>query len=152
MGSTLLKSIILIIWRSLIRRLWSLCFFNKISLYRYFIEKKHKLHLSLLLCCNHTCYCVNMVSVTSASRYITSASCYYPCYQSRSSMYIRGLIPLNFWELAEAVPIDFKHCNGVAMLQELRTSKGDYRIKQCLSSSASLKGNNLLQKGVKYFL
>ena len=36
-------------------------------------KKKHKLHLSHLFCCNHTCYCVNMVSVTSASRYITSA-------------------------------------------------------------------------------
>ena len=31
-----------------------------------------------------------MVSVTSASRYITSASRYHPRYQSRSSMYIRG--------------------------------------------------------------
>ena len=50
-------------------------------------------------------YCVNMVSVTSASRYITSASRYHPRYQSRSSMYIRGLIPRNFAELAEAVPI-----------------------------------------------
>ena len=39
-----------------------------------------------------------MVSVTSASRY-------HPHYQSRSSMYIRGLIQLNFAELAEAVPI-----------------------------------------------
>ena len=35
---------------------------------------------------NHTSYCVNMVSVTSASRYITSASCYHPGHQSRSSM------------------------------------------------------------------
>ena len=42
--------------------------------------------------------CVNMVFVTSASRY-------HPCYQSRSSMYIRGLIPRNFAELAGAVPI-----------------------------------------------
>ena len=39
-----------------------------------------------------------MVSVTSASRY-------HPRYQSRSSMYIRGLIPLNFAEMAEAVLI-----------------------------------------------
>ena len=58
-----------------------------------------------MLCCNHTCYCVNMISVTSASRYITSASRYHPRYQSRSSMYIRSLIPRNFAELAEAVPI-----------------------------------------------
>ena len=46
-----------------------------------------------------------MVSVTSASRYITSASRYHPLYQSSSSMNIRGLIPRNFAELAEAVPI-----------------------------------------------
>ena len=32
--------------------------------YRYsdILLKKHKLHLSPLFCCNHTCYCVNMVS------------------------------------------------------------------------------------------
>ena len=46
-----------------------------------------------------------MVSVTPASRYITPASRYHPHYQSRSSMYIRGLIPRNFAELAESVPI-----------------------------------------------
>ena len=46
-----------------------------------------------------------MVSVTLASRYITSASRYHPRYQSRSSMYIRGWIPRNFAELTEAVPI-----------------------------------------------
>ena len=47
-----------------------------------------------------------MLSVTSASRYIKSASRYHPRYQSISSMYIRGLIPRNFAELAEAVPIE----------------------------------------------
>ena len=83
--------------------------------FMYFSIEKHKLnaivfekHDSIynrLFCCNHTCYCVNMVSVTSAPRYITSASRYHPRYQSRSSMYIRGLIPLNFAELAEAVLI-----------------------------------------------
>ena len=46
-----------------------------------------------------------MISVSSASRYITSTSRYHPRYQSRSSMYIRGPIPQNFAELAEAVPI-----------------------------------------------
>ena len=46
-----------------------------------------------------------MVSVTSASRYIMSASHNHPRYQSRSSMCIRGLIPRNFAEFAEAVPI-----------------------------------------------
>ena len=71
-------------------------------------QQQHKLHLSRLFCCNHNCYCSNMVSVTPASRYITSASRYRPRYQSRSSMYIRGLIPRNFAESADAVPIDVK--------------------------------------------
>ena len=59
------------------------------------LKKKHKLHYSDILlkkkqninfthnhlvCCNHTCYSADMVSVTSASRYVTSAS----GYQSRS--------------------------------------------------------------------
>ena len=48
-----------------------------------------------------------LVSVTSASSYIATASRYQPRYQSRSSMYIRGLLPRNFAELAEAVPIEF---------------------------------------------
>ena len=39
--------------------------------------------------------------MTSASRYPTSVS----RYQSRSTMYIRGLILWNSMELAEAVPI-----------------------------------------------
>ena len=42
-----------------------------------------------------------MVSVMPASRYVTSAS----RYQSKSSMYIQGLIPCSSTELAEAVPI-----------------------------------------------
>ena len=67
--------------------------------------KKQKLHLSCLFCCNHTCYCVNMVSVTSASCYIMSASRCHPRYQSRSS-YIRGLSPRNFAELVKVVPIE----------------------------------------------
>ena len=52
-----------------------------------------------------------MVSVTSASRYMTSASRYHPHYQKRSSMFIRGLIPRNFAELADAVPIAALHAN-----------------------------------------
>ena len=36
---------------------------------------------------DHTCYCVNKVYVTSASRYLTSASRYHLRYQSRFSMY-----------------------------------------------------------------
>ena len=52
-----------------------------------------------------------MVSVTSASRYllVTSAPRYHPRYQSRSSMYIRGLILRTFAELVVAVPIGDYH-------------------------------------------
>ena len=53
------------------------------------------------------CYCINMVSVTSASHYIISASHYHPRYQSRSSIYIRGLIPPNIAEFAEAGSSDW---------------------------------------------
>ena len=90
---------------SLISRINEVMFFPKISLYRYFIEKL-KLHLSHLFCCSHACYFVNMVSATSVSRNITPASRYHPRYQSRSSMYIRGLTPQNLAELAKAVPIE----------------------------------------------
>ena len=48
-----------------------------------------------------------MVSVTSASQYITSASRYHSRDQSKPLMYIHGLIPRNFAELAEAVPIGY---------------------------------------------
>ena len=50
-------------------------------------------------CFNHACYCVGMVSVALALRYVTSAS----RYQNRSSMYIQGLISWNSTELVEAV-------------------------------------------------
>ena len=49
-----------------------------------------------------TIYCIGMVSVTTESRYVTSTS----RYQSRSSMYIRGLITRNSMALAEAVSIE----------------------------------------------
>ena len=80
-------------------------FFNKISLSRYFIENINFLY-HRLFCCNYTSYYVNMVSVTSAARYITSASSYHPRYQSKSSMYIRCLILRNLAELVEAVSIE----------------------------------------------
>ena len=75
----------------------------QISLYllRYFIEKYINIIYNRLFCCSHTCYCVGMVSVTSKSRYVTPTS----RYQSRFSMYIRGLIPRDSTELTEAVPI-----------------------------------------------
>ena len=92
--SALLKSIILILLKCLISRINEVyVYFNKISLY---ILLKNNFIYNRLFCCNHTCYCVNMVSVTSASSYIASASRYHPRYQSRSSMYIRSLIPRNW--------------------------------------------------------
>ena len=83
--------------------------------YRYILLKKHKPHYNHLFCCNHTC--CGMVSVTLAFRYLTSAS----CYQSRSMMYIRGLIPPNFTELAEAVPTEVHESvrNGALSLNSL---------------------------------
>ena len=55
------------------------------DVYVFLKKKKKKLHLSHLLCCNHTCYCINMVSVMSGSGYIASVSYYHPRYQSRSA-------------------------------------------------------------------
>ena len=98
--------------KSLISKINKCYFFSMKYCYSdLLLEKKHKLYLSHLICCNYACYCVNMVSVTSASRYIRSASRYHLRYQRRSSMKICGLIPRNFGELAEAVPIavDPKH-------------------------------------------
>ena len=38
--------------------------------FQYLLKKHtHKLHVSRLFCCNHTCYCVNIVSVASTLRY-----------------------------------------------------------------------------------
>ena len=50
--------------------------------------------------------------MTLASRYITSASHYDLRYKSGSLMYIPGLIPWSFAELAEAVPKNYnpEHC------------------------------------------
>ena len=92
MGSALLKINYSYFPKRLISRI------NEV--YVFSIKYRYKLHLSRLFCCNHTFYCVNMVSVTSASRYITSASRYHPRSQSRSSM-----DSTNFAESAEAVPL-----------------------------------------------
>ena len=77
---------------------WNFCF--------YILLKKYNFIYNSLYCCDHTCYCVGMISVMSASPYVPSESLYHPLYQSRSSMYIRDLIPRNFAVSAEAVPID----------------------------------------------
>ena len=117
------------------KSLISLCFSIK---YRYsdILLKKHKLQLSCLFCCNHNCYCEYMVSVTSvshyttaASRYIMSASHYHLHYKSRSSMYIRVLIPRNFTKLAEAVLMDshvtMRPCSKILVCRFLL---GDCRV------------------------
>ena len=95
--------------------------------YSDILLKTFKLHLYHRLCCsNQTCYCVNMVSVTSVSRNIRSASRYHPRFQSRNSVYNRGLIPQNSAELAEAVPMG-----------ELHVCTSAYRI----ASSESIGGS-----------
>ena len=65
--------------------------------YRYsdILLKKHKIHLKTVFFAAITfksCNCVGMVSATPASHYVSSLS----RYQSRSSMYIRGLTPRNW--------------------------------------------------------
>ena len=62
--------------------------------YLYFIEKKttQTSFMNVRLAAVTLVICVGMVSVTSASRYVTSAS----GYQGNSPMYIRNLIPRNW--------------------------------------------------------
>ena len=87
---------------------------------------------------NHTCHCVNMVSVTLASRYITSASRFHLRYQSRSSMYmyIRDLILRKFAELAEAVPIQ------IFLSVRIFSRQTDKHTYNCLMRVAQLAINN----------
>ena len=74
------------------------------------LEKIPRLHYGILWIVVTVCfavieltiYCIGMVSVTSESCYVTPTS----RYQSRPSMYIRGVIPQNSIEFAEAVPIE----------------------------------------------
>ena len=73
---------------------------------------------------SQSCYCVNVVSVTSAPRYITSAAL-----SMISSMYIRGLTLRNFAELAEAVPIEL-----IPALQAMFCS---IVLVQCITTSVS---------------
>ena len=89
--------------KSLISRINEVHVFSIKYHYSDILLKKHKLHFSRFFCCNYTCYCVNMVSVVSASRYHLR-------YQKRSSIHICGLIPRNFGEFAEAVPIECSPC------------------------------------------
>ena len=75
--------------------------------YFFFFERTITSFKPFVLLQSHLLF-VNMVSVMSMTRYTcnTSASRYNPRYQS-TSMPIRALIPRNFAELAEAVPIAF---------------------------------------------
>ena len=63
-----------------------------------------------------------MVSVTSALRYIKSASRFHPHYQSWSSMFICGLIPRIFAEYDEAVPIDSDLEGGIILFYPHRNN------------------------------
>ena len=98
-----------------------------------------------------TIYCNGMVSVTSASRYLTSTS----RYQSRPSMLIRGLIRKNSMELAEAVPIEIlssgyqvykcnKQLYSFLLNPQLNCSRISFFLKiflvsfDCLSKAANL--------------
>ena len=111
----------LFVWRYFVFSLFCLAFFRYfvfslgvISSWRRAItpgEKTKERNNEMAQTSHHTCYCVNMVSVTPASRNITSASRNHLCYQSRSLMLIRGLIPRKFAELVEAVPTDFIVCS-----------------------------------------
>ena len=67
--------------------------------WRYFIKKT--LSAITFLLCKHG-FCDVSVTLYNVSVTLSPAL---SKYQSRSSMYIRGLIPRNFAELAEAVPI-----------------------------------------------
>ena len=102
--------------KRLISRINEVCVFSKKNI----ALKEHKLHLSRLFCCNHTCYCVNMVFLTS--HYITLVSRYHPRYQSRSLMYIHGLISRNSAELAEAVPVGM-YCSIAKIVSEYGQQK-----------------------------
>ena len=60
------------------------------------------------------------VTHTSASLYVTSAS---RC-QSRSSMYIRGLIARNSSEFAEAVPINSQQSFNFLHIESVDVNEG----------------------------
>ena len=80
-------------------------FLKKLSIkYRYLKEQNINFIYNRLFCCHHSYYCVGMVSVMSASRYVTSAS----RYQSKSSMFIRGLIPRN-WPRQFRLQVDIQY-------------------------------------------
>ena len=59
-----------------------------------------------------------MVSVMSASCYIASASRYHPRYQSRSSMYIRGLILWN-WPRQFRMVVEGHHTDTIGQDKQI---------------------------------
>ena len=71
-----------------------------------------------------------MVSVTSASRYVTSQS----RYQSRTSMYIRGLIPRNWPRQFRSVVTNLMYCCNIhSKLQHIITGQ-NLRIRFTLKT------------------
>ena len=101
MGSALLKSIFSDYPKSLTSRIHEVCVFS-VGYHNSYIllNNINFIYTPFVLLQSHL-LCVGMVSVTSASRY-----------QSRFSMYIRGLIPRNSTELVEAVPKASIPCNA----------------------------------------
>ena len=69
MGSALFKIDYSDYPKNLISRINEVYVFSIRYRFNDILFKKHKLHLSRLFCCNHTCYCGNTVYVTSKSRY-----------------------------------------------------------------------------------
>ena len=136
---------------------------NKVSLLKYFIEKNNNIKFiyNRLFCCNHTCYGVGMVYLTSASPYVTSAS----RYQRRSSMYIRSLLPGKSMELAEADSIDFwlslyqlpyfvyeccEDSRGILVMLAFVACTGSIYLIICFALAAILSTNSLSTWGAQW--
>ena len=60
--------------KSFVSRINEFTYFSIRYRYSDILLKNINFIYNRLLCCNHTFYCVGMVSVTSASRYVTSTS------------------------------------------------------------------------------
>ena len=66
-------------------------FFNKFIAKAKFYWKNINFIYNRLFCCNHTCYCVNMISVTLTSHYIMSASLYHLCPRCTSVVWLHRI-------------------------------------------------------------
>ena len=79
-----------------------------------------------------------------------SAACYHPSNQSKSSMFIRGLMPRNFAELLEAVPIEPYECNSFTLkLQWTSKNISKYIGTNAIKSNSILTHVKISKKGGK---